>query len=196
MPDPWTLLAYDSDARAYADEWHDQPAPADLHAVVREHFAPGPTADIGCGSGRDTAWLSDNGYPAIGFDASTGLLGEARRRYPALEFVEAALPDLDDVPAGAFANVLCETVIMHLPPADVGPSVRRMLELLAPGGTLYLSWRVTPDADRRDENGRLYAAFDASVVREALDGAAVLHDRESVSASSAKVIHRIIARRA
>lgn len=194
MPDPWTLLAYDSDARAYADEWHDQPPPVDLHETVRAYFEPGPTADVGCGSGRDTAWLSAHGYPAVGFDASTGLLDEARRRYPDLSFVDAALPDLEDVPAGAFANVLCETVIMHLPAADVAPSVRRLLELLRPGGTLYLSWRVTPDADRRDENGRLYAAFDASVVRAALGGATVLHNKQTVSASSAKVIHRVIAR--
>jgi SAM-dependent methyltransferase len=194
MPDPWTLLAYDSDARGYADDWHDQPPPLDLHAVVQEFFAPGPTADIGCGSGRDTAWLSANGYPAIGYDASTGLLGEARRRYPQLSFVEAELPDLDGIDAGSLSNVLCETVIMHLPPADVGPSVRRMLALLRPGGTLYLSWRVTPDADRRDENGRLYAAFDASIVLGALKGTQILHDEESVSASSAKVIHRVIAR--
>jgi SAM-dependent methyltransferase len=194
MPDPWTLLAYDADARAYADDWHDQPAPVDLHAVVREFFAPGPTADIGCGSGRDTAWLSANGYPAVGYDASTGLLGEARRRYPELSFGEAELPDLDGIDSGALANVLCETVIMHLPAVDVAPSVRRMLALLRPGGTLYLSWRVTPGQSRRDENGRLYASFDASVVRDALAGATILHDQESVSESSAKVIHRVIAR--
>lgn len=194
MPDPWTLLAYDSDARAYADEWHDQPPPVDLHAVVTDFFAPGPTADIGCGSGRDTAWLSGNGYPAVGYDASTGLLGEARRRYPSLSFVEAALPELEGVEDGSFANVLCETVIMHLPSADVGPAVRRMMSLLRPGGTLYLSWRVTPGADRRDENGRLYASFDASTVLAALAGAEILHDEETISASSAKVIHRLIAR--
>lgn len=194
MPDPWTLLAYDSDARAYADDWHDQPAPVDLHAVVREFFAPGPTADIGCGSGRDTAWLSANGYPAVGYDASTGLLGEARRRYPSLGFAEAVLPDLDGIDDGSLDNVLCETVIMHLPPEDVGSSVHRMLALLRPGGTLYLSWRVTPGQSRRDENGRLYAAFDASIVRDALADAAILHDQESVSDSSAKVIHRVIAR--
>ncbi|MCW2603919.1 MAG: Methyltransferase type 11 [Pseudonocardiales bacterium] len=194
MPDPWTLLAYDTDARTYADEWHDQPPPTDLHAVVREFFAPGPTADIGCGSGRDTAWLSANGYPATGYDASTGLLDEARRRYPALQFLDAVLPELDEVEPASFANVLCETVIMHLPPADVAPSVRRMLDLLRPGGTLYLSWRVTPGADRRDENGRLYAAFDASVVLDELAGAQILHDEETVSASSVKIIHRLIAR--
>src|SRR5262249_26819081 len=60
--DQTTLAAYDRDAAAFAREWETQPAPSDLHDVVRRFFAPGPTADIGCGSGRDTAWLGRNGF--------------------------------------------------------------------------------------------------------------------------------------
>ncbi len=91
--------------------------------------------------------------------------------------------------------VLCETVIMHLPAGQIAPSVARLVSLLKPGGTLYLSWRVTRGADQRDANGRLYAAFDKRVVLEALPGAAVLLDEEAMSASSGKTIHRIVARR-
>jgi hypothetical protein len=50
-----TLAAYDRAAGAFADDWHSQPVGADLHALIRRFFNPGPTADIGCGSGRDTA---------------------------------------------------------------------------------------------------------------------------------------------
>ena len=71
---------------------------------------------------------------------------------------------------GAFDNVVCETVIMHLPPEQIGAAVQRLVSLLRPGGTLYLSWRVTPDADQRDGRGRLFTAFDAAPVREALAG--------------------------
>ncbi len=88
-----TLSAYDREAATFADDWETQPAPADLHVVVRRFFNPGPTADIGCGSGRDTAWLNDNGYPAQGYDASEGLLNEARRRHPHIPFQRAVLPD-------------------------------------------------------------------------------------------------------
>ena len=42
-------------------------------------------------------------------------VAEALRRYPRLSFEIAALPALDGVPGAAFDNVLCETVIMHLP---------------------------------------------------------------------------------
>ncbi len=122
--DAATLRAYDADAAAFAQDWHEQPPPADLHDVVRRFFRPGPTADIGSGSGRDVAWLSANGFPAVGYDPSAGLLAQARARYPDLAFHAAALPALEGIADASFANVLCETVIMHLPRQDVGPSVR------------------------------------------------------------------------
>jgi SAM-dependent methyltransferase len=194
--DAATLRAYDSGAAAFAQDWHDQPPPADLHDIVRRFFRPGVTADIGCGSGRDVAWLSANGFPAVGYDPSAGLLAQARVRYPDLAFHSAALPALEGIADASFANVLCETVIMHLPREDIAPSVRRLVAILAPGGTLYLSWRVTRGADLRDGHGRLYGTFDADIVRGGLGSAEVLLDEEAVSESSGKVIHRLVARKA
>jgi SAM-dependent methyltransferase len=193
--DPATLRAYDSGAAAFAQDWHEQPPPTDLHDIVRRFFQPGVTADIGCGSGRDVAWLSASGFPAVGYDPSAGLLAQARARYPDLAFRSAALPALEGIADTSFTNVLCETVIMHLPRDDVAPSVRRLLAILAPGGVLYLSWRVTRGANLRDGHGRLYGAFDADIVHGALGGAEVLLDEEVVSASSGKVIHRLVARK-
>jgi SAM-dependent methyltransferase len=191
-----TLAAYDKDAASFAREWHEQPAPVDLQDIVRRFFIEGGvTADIGCGSGREVAWLNANGYPAAGFDASEGLLTEARRRYPDLKFVDAELPDLAGVVAEMYDNVLCETVIMHLDRALIAPAVRRMFEIVKPGGIFYLSWRVTDAADLRDGHGRLYAAFDASIVRDELKAATTLLDEEVVSASSGKKIHRLVVKK-
>ncbi len=89
--DQITLNAYESGAERFAKDWHEQPAPTDLHALVRRFFRPGPTADIGCGSGREVAWLCANGYPAKGYDPSEALLAQARARYPGLEFVERGI---------------------------------------------------------------------------------------------------------
>ena len=59
-----TLAAYDKDAASFAREWHEQPAPVDLQDIVGRFFVKGgATADIGCGSGREGAWLNANGYP-------------------------------------------------------------------------------------------------------------------------------------
>jgi SAM-dependent methyltransferase len=194
--DAATIRAYDAGAAAYAADWEDDQAPPDdLRAAVAEWFTPGPTADVGCGSGRDTAWLDAHGYPAVGYDASAGLLAQARERHPGVRFAQAVLPQLRGVPAGAFANVLCETVIMHLEADLVGTSIARLLDLLRPGGTLYLSWRVTAGTDARDAAGRLYAVVDPTCVRAAITGtgARIVHDEERTSASSGKAVHRMVA---
>ena len=160
-------------------------------------FRPGGrTADVGCGSGREVAFLAASGFDAVGYDASDALLEQARLRYPRLQFATAALPGLAGVPDAAFDNVLCETVIMHLRRPQILDAVRRLLAILKPDGILYLSWRVTEGADQRDPHGRLYSAFESALIREAIDGRAeALLDDEPISASSGKRIHRIVARK-
>jgi SAM-dependent methyltransferase len=192
--DDATLSAYDRAAKTFADEWAAQPPPTDLQAVVRQFFLPGTTADVGCGSGRDAAWLNANGYPTRGLDASEGLLAEARQRYPHIEFSKAVLPDLDGIAGASFTNVLCETVLMHLDPEAVIPAVERLLAILVAGGIVYLSWRVEP-TDRRDQHGRLYAAFDPQRVLRALATTEVLLDEEVGSVSSGRLIRRMVARK-
>ena len=189
-----TLAAYDCDAAAFAKDWHDQPAPVDLQEIVERFFVRGGnSADICCGSGREVGWLNSHGFSAVGFDASEGLLAEARRRYPDLKFARAELPDLKGI--GTYDNVLCETVIMHLEAAQIGAAVRRLLGIVKPSGILYLSWRITDDADLRDSHGRLYAAFDTALVLAELKTTVLLLDEEVVSASSAKKIHRLVAKK-
>ena len=193
--DQKTLGAYDRGAEAFANDWHEQPPPTDLQSAVRQFFRPGATADIGCGSGRDTAWLNDNGFPAIGYDPSEGLLAEARRRYPHVRFQLGALPELAGIADDSFTNVLCETVIMHMQAAAISPAVRKLMAILEPGGTLYLTWRVTEGADLRDDHGRLYTAFDSSLVFQAIPAENVLLNEKVTSASSGKMIHRVVARK-
>jgi 2-polyprenyl-3-methyl-5-hydroxy-6-metoxy-1,4-benzoquinol methylase len=195
--DAKTLAAYDHDAAAFAKDWHEQPAPIDLQEVAARFFIQGgKSCDIGCGSGREVAWLNANGFPAEGLDASDGLLAEARSRYPQLKFAQAGLPDLAGIAANCYDNVLCETVIMHLDRAQIAPSVRRMLQIAKPGGVFYLSWRITDGADLRDGHGRLYAAFDAALVLKELSSATLLLREEVVSASSGKKIFRLVAKKA
>src|SRR3954471_13288797 len=177
--DRQTLAAYELDAAAFAKDWLGQPAPVDLQEVVERFFVRGGTsADIGCGCGREVAWLHANGFSAVGFDPSEGLLNEARRRYPSLKFAQAELPELRGV--GTFDNVLCETVIMHLERKQIAAAVRRLLGAVKPSGMLYLSWRVTDKDDLRDAQGRLYCAFEPALVMAELKDTTVLLDEEVV----------------
>jgi SAM-dependent methyltransferase len=194
--DEQTIEAYSADASRFAAEWRDQPPPVDMYALLERYFTRGgKTADIGCGAGRDVAWLNDHGFPAVGYDASEGLLAQADAAFPSLVFKRDALPALGSIDAQAYDNVLCETVLMHLPPEEVTLACARLFDILKPGGTLYLSWRVTESASKRDAAGRLYAEFDAARVREGLSDARFLLDTESVNMSSGKRVHRLIVRR-
>jgi hypothetical protein len=67
---------------------------------------------------------------------------------------------------------------MHLEPEAITPVVKRLLAILVAGGILYLSWRVTEDADRQDGYGRLSAAFDPEPALRALKATQVLLDEE------------------
>jgi 2-polyprenyl-3-methyl-5-hydroxy-6-metoxy-1,4-benzoquinol methylase len=179
----------------HSRDWLEQAAPTDLYARFERFFRKGgETADIGCGNGRDAAWLAAHGYPVVGYDASAELLAEARRLFPGLAFAQAKLPRLAEI-ARQFDNVVCETVIMHLAQAEIAEAVRNLQRLLKPGGVLYLSWRVTERTDKRDADGRLYTAFDPAFVREQLTGCEVLLFEDVVSVSSGKRICRIVARK-
>jgi SAM-dependent methyltransferase len=193
--DELTIEAYDRSPERYATDWHTQPPPSDLYELLTRYFRPGPTADVGCGAGRDTSWLQVHGFEAVGFDVSQGLVAEARRRYPGTMFYEASLPELSGISDGVFENVLCETVIMHLPVPDIPPAVSRLLAILRAGGTLYLSWRVTDGQDRRDDDGRLYSAFAPSLIENTLGDATVVHGSDSLSASSGRRVYRLVVRK-
>ncbi|MGF6723114.1 SAM-dependent methyltransferase [Paraburkholderia sp. GAS41] len=193
--DDATLDAYSKDAARYSKEWLDQPPPNDLYALLEAHLVPqGTTAEIGCGNGRDAAWLADHGYEVSGFDASPALLAEARRLHPQIVFREATLPALAGIDE-RFDNVVCETVIMHLPVESIPLAVDNLRCLLRRNGVLYLSWRVTEGADTRQPDGRLYAAFEPKLVVDSLVDCAILLFEDVISASSGKRICRVIASR-
>lgn len=194
--DSKTLEAYDKQAGSYAREWLEQDAPSDMYELLGRYFAPGLTADIGCGAGRDTAWLAENGFQASGFDASPGLLDEARAAYPSLTFQQVTLPELDGIERGVYQNVLCETVIMHLEPARISEAMASLIELLRPDGTLYVSWRVTEHESLRDKAGRLYSSFDRQlVILPTTEHCDVLFEQDVISTSSSKRIERLVIRK-
>jgi len=190
-----TLAVYDADGPAFVQRWLAEPEPQDLYALFRQFFRRGLTADIGSGSGRDAAWLTANGYPTVGYDVSDALLALARARFPDIEFKKAALPDLGGVPARHFDNVVCETVLMHLPRDEIEPAVARMLAILKPGGVIYMSFRITENADHREKDGRLFSANVGDHVRRALAGEAILFDR-TVERRPGVMHQRLVARAA
>jgi SAM-dependent methyltransferase len=70
--------------------------------------------DVGCGLGTLSAAAAARGATVVGADLAAGMLAEARRRHPEVEFVLAdaeALP----FPDGAFDVALGAFIVNHLP---------------------------------------------------------------------------------
>lgn len=189
-----TVETYSQKANEFSQEWLEQPAPTDIYELVEKYFIKsGKTIDVGCGNGRDTHWLNSNGFPAIGIDVSENLLTEARRLFPDVKFFQATLPQLKEV-QDTFANVFCETVIMHLPSDEIGDAVQRIKSLAGKGGIVYLSWRVTEKEDFRDPKGRLYSAFEPIFVLNYFGKDEIVHIEDKISKSSGKRVCRLIAK--
>ncbi len=190
--DKKTIEVYNKDAATYAADWLSQPTPKELHEVTLKYFSPGAaTADIGCGSGRDTEWLSKQGFEVIGFDASDGLLNKAKKKFPLLKFSKANLPYLAEIKDSSFKNILCETVLQHLPVETHLDSLKNLLRILKPDGHLVISVRhPTQSSGDRENDERLYVEFNLELLLKSLavSDVELVETSTFVSSSSGKKI--------
>lgn len=187
-----THAAYAENAIAYSQDWLSQPEPTDIYKLIQTFFIPnGITADVGCGNGRDSHWMSKNGFQVAGFDSSAELLNLANDLFPEIPFSRTMLPDLHEI-KNKYDNVFCETVIMHLPKIQIESAIENLKRILKPNGVLYLSWRVTEGEDIRHKDGRLYSAFEPEFIMSQFDPTGILFSEDKLSISSQRRVCRLI----
>jgi ubiquinone/menaquinone biosynthesis C-methylase UbiE len=94
--------------------------------------------DAGCGPGRDADLLSKQGFKVTGLDLSEGLLKVARRKFPAIDFVQGNflhLPFEDS----SFDGIWSNTSLLHLETVDdVKKALSEMHRVLRPNGVLHV----------------------------------------------------------
>ena len=128
-------------------------------AAIHEHWHPLlPTTqllalDVGAGSGRDAAWLAEQGHEVVAVEPADALRQRARERHPSprIQWIDDRLPGLDAVHNldYRFDLILLNGVWMHVPPSRRERAFRKLESLLKPGGHLVFGLRSTqPDDDR------------------------------------------------
>ena len=163
--DKQTIETYDREAERIA-QLHSSLTPGRLYTLITEYFTKsGNTLDVGCGIGRDTNWLNQHDYPALGVDASEGMLKQALHLYPQVRFLKDFLPDLTNLNDQTFQNILCSAVLMHLNKAHLEQACLKLVTLLKANGHLIISIRQTNAVDHR-ENGKLYEPFDINTFKQ------------------------------
>lgn len=93
----------------------------------------GVVADVGCGPGRDIAFLRTRGFRVIGIDMSLGQL-----RTSGLRGVVQA--DMRQLPlrGGSVDAIWCQAALLHIPRSAVPAVVMEFARAARPGGELYL----------------------------------------------------------
>lgn len=135
-----TLAAYERIAREYRAA-NSGPLPntlARLAGVLAGGLRPGAhVIDLGCGIGRDMAWLEELGLRATGVDLSPAMLAQARA-------LTAGVLLQMDMRALAFADssfdaAWCSAALLHLPRLHVRPALSGVRRVLRPGASLMVS---------------------------------------------------------
>ncbi len=102
---------------------------------------PGAVLDAGCGTGRVAIELARRGVAVVGVDIDDGMLGQARRKAPELEWV---LGDLATVDAGGPFDVvvMAGNVMIFVAEGSESRVVANLARHLAPGGVLVAGFQL------------------------------------------------------
>jgi SAM-dependent methyltransferase len=131
--------------------WHlSAPSPELLAAEADGWLGEvGTAVDIGCGVGTESAYLSAQGWHAVGVDLSVAAIDLARREHADVSFVRANVLSLP-FPSGIFDLALDRGCFHYLSPAQWGDYAAEVQRVLRPGGRLLLRACLTSRGVRND----------------------------------------------
>jgi len=138
---------YTRDGPTY-DEGYDPTTPVHRKFVSRLiDTCPegGMILDAACGTGPYIGQVLDAGRRVIGTDQSTGMLAQARSKYPETQFELVGLQELAF--DGEFDAVMCIDAMEHVPPEDWPLVVRNLRRAVQPGGYGYLSLEEVDESE-------------------------------------------------
>ena len=140
---------------------------ANLHTfLISNLLAKSKVLDIGFGSGRDMAFLQNNGFDIWGIDPSQKFIDHAKERFPDISdhFLKSSLPNLN-IPIElqhTFDSIILVAVWMHLPKNIYADSIKSLCSLLKPQGKIILSYSITP---RTGETERYFEDVDSDLLQ-------------------------------
>jgi ubiquinone/menaquinone biosynthesis C-methylase UbiE len=126
---------------AFYDEYPNPTVAADEFHFPKfwQHLTGKSVLEIGCGTGRHTQKLVEQGNHVTGIDVSSGMLAVARTKVSSEKatFIEADFLQYSELPASAFDAVIVSLVIEHI--SALTQFFRKVSNALRSSGELYIS---------------------------------------------------------
>ncbi|MDH3492438.1 MAG: class I SAM-dependent methyltransferase [Acidobacteriota bacterium] len=147
---------YKLTAAEYAESFYRELDSKPLDRLLLRRFAGeakdlGLTADIGCGCGHTTAYLSHCGVQnLVGIDLSPEMISQARRLNPEIKFETGNMLDLAET-GNVFGAILAFYAIVHCNYTEIERALKEFWRTLKPGGLLLFSFHVGEGKTELDE---------------------------------------------
>lgn len=107
--------------------------PVFLHSLPKG----GKILDVGCGPGLEANYMHEQGFEVVGVDISEKMLALARKRNPAIEFLQSDLIDVE-FREKIFYGIAALSSLIHIRKKDVPAVLKKFNSYLKKGGLLYL----------------------------------------------------------
>ena len=148
-----TTRAYDQSAHEFAERWFDVRLNEQMERFAGRLGPGSRVLDVGCGPGRDAAWLAELGFDAGGIDLSMEMLQEGRRRGVTAPLIQA---DMRRLPfrKGSLDGLWVCASLLHVPKAEVDAVLRELSRVVYPGHIAVAVKKGQGERWVEDENGR------------------------------------------
>jgi ubiquinone/menaquinone biosynthesis C-methylase UbiE len=124
-------------ARRIADELQHKPLDRQLlDRFATQIRAGGQVCDMGCGPGHVASYLKQAGVSVWGLDLSPGMVDQARRLNPDIQFREGNMLALN-LPDGSLAGIAAFYAIVNIPRNSLPVVFSEMARVLERSGILF-----------------------------------------------------------
>ena len=152
MADAETLSVYAIRAEDYAARFNDTGPGKHLSAFMADLPAQARVLDLGCGTGRSTAFMKEAGLRADALDASPEMAEIARTE----NGVDVTIGGFETLDAeGIYDGVYANFSLLHATKSEMPDHLARVSAALVPGGFFHIGLK-TGTGERRDALGRFY----------------------------------------
>jgi ubiquinone/menaquinone biosynthesis C-methylase UbiE len=126
-----------------------------VHVITQIKEDTHRVLDTGCGYGKDSYYLSrQKGFSATGLDYSAGMLAEARKAFPQVEFVQMDMRHLI-FPDNTFSGVWANGCIYHVTKSDARTVFSEVQRVLKPSGVFSFNFKLG-DGEILEQNPKSY----------------------------------------